>query len=111
MFSLASAGLHPSGVDEQSGMQSGLANSVFGTHRVDGARSIDGKIEGSYVHGLMRSDAFRQQWLQTVAALFTPEQPMIQGLRYSDQVEDALYDVAAEVAAALDVEALFALAH
>ena len=36
---------------------------------------------------------------------------MIQGLRYSDQVEDALDDVAAEVAAALDVEALFALAH
>ncbi len=30
----------------------------------DGARSADGRIEGTYVHGLFAQDAFRRAWLE-----------------------------------------------
>jgi adenosylcobyric acid synthase len=69
----------------------------------EGAVSPDGRVHGSYLHGLFASDAFRKAFL---ARLDVPvaDQP------YRIRVESALDALADHIDAHLDVEGLFALA-
>ena len=69
----------------------------------EGAVSSDGRVHGSYLHGLFASDAFRKAFL---ARLDVPvaDQP------YRIRVESALEALADHIDAHLDVEGLFALA-
>lgn len=76
----------------------------LGTEALDGARSANGRIAGSYLHGIFSNDAFRQNWLQSLGAHADPRHVA------EEYVEDAIDAVADGVAAAIDVEALFALA-
>ena len=72
--------------------------------RADGARSPDGLIEGSYLHGMFTDDGFRRAWLQQAGASDSST------LDYGAAVESALDALADEVEQALDIDALLACA-
>lgn len=67
--------------------------------RADGARSIDGLIEGSYVHGVFSNDEFRRAWLRRAGGGGS-------NLDYAAAVERAIDRVADGVDRAVDIEAL-----
>ncbi len=70
----------------------------------EGARSADGRVEGSYLHGLFAEDAFRAAYLAGLGAV--PG-----GVVYGAGVEQVLDDLAAHLEAHVDVEGLLALAR
>ena len=72
--------------------------------RADGARSADGLIEGSYVHGVFTEDEFRSAWLGRAGAAGRSS------LDYGAAVEAALDAWADGVERAVDVDALLACA-
>ena len=72
--------------------------------RMDGARSDNGLIEGSYVHGVFTEDAFRRAWLRRAGATGRSS------LDYGAAVEAALDAWADGVERAVDVDALLAYA-
>ena len=67
----------------------------------DGAVSVDGRVEGSYVHGLFAGDGFRARWLEGVRGGASS------AFAYEPALEQALDELADGLEAALDVEALF----
>lgn len=71
----------------------------------DGAQSPDGLIEGTYLHSVFSADLFRRDWLRTLGLKATDT------LSYEARVEAALDALADGVEAALNVDALFALAR
>jgi adenosylcobyric acid synthase len=70
----------------------------------EGAVSRDGRVCGSYLHGLFASDDFRRAFLAQLDIPVTDQ-------RYGARVEDALDALADHIEAHLDVEGLFALAR
>jgi adenosylcobyric acid synthase len=76
--------------------------------RVDGKRegavSADGRVHGSYLHGLFASDAFRGAFLARLGIAASSE-------CYREKVESALDALAEHIEQHLDVEGLFALAR
>ncbi|MGO4836467.1 cobyric acid synthase CobQ, partial [Rhizobiaceae sp. 2RAB30] len=70
----------------------------------DGATSADGKVFGTYLHGLFGADAFRGRYL---ASLGVAEG----GIDYRAAVEDALDAIAEHLERHLDCDALFAAAR
>ena len=73
--------------------------------RRDGARSADGRVAGTYLHGMFTSDAFRDQWLRRAGATALP------GYEYAGALEAALEALAEHVENAVDVAALLAAAR
>jgi adenosylcobyric acid synthase len=71
--------------------------------RPDGATSADGRIQGTYVHGLFASDEFRRAWLGAFG--------VTSRLAYEDRVEQALDVLADHLEAHLDVDAIVAIAR
>jgi adenosylcobyric acid synthase len=72
--------------------------------RLDGAISADGRVAGTYLHGLFADDAQRAAWL---ARLGSPAS----SLAYEALVEQTLDALAAHLDAHLDVEKLLSLAR
>ncbi|MCZ8547608.1 cobyric acid synthase [Mesorhizobium qingshengii] len=70
----------------------------------DGAVSADGKVLGTYMHGLFGADAFRGKFLESLGIRDG-------GIDYRAEVERALDEVAAELETHLDCDAIFALAR
>ncbi|QKC83378.1 cobyric acid synthase [Mesorhizobium sp. NZP2077] len=70
----------------------------------DGAISADGKVIGTYMHGLFGADGFRGKFLESLGIKGG-------GIDYRAEVERALDDVAAELETHLDCDAIFALAR
>jgi adenosylcobyric acid synthase len=70
----------------------------------EGAVSRDGRVYGSYLHGLFASDAFRGAFLARLGIEASGE-------RYRGKVESALDALADHIEAHLDVEGLLALAR
>jgi adenosylcobyric acid synthase len=70
----------------------------------EGAVSADGRVHGSYLHGVFSSDAFRKAFLAQLDIPAT-DQP------YRARVEDTLDALADHIEAHLDVDGLFALAR
>lgn len=68
----------------------------------DGAASPDGRIAGTYLHGLFSGDAFRAAWLARLGASSQSG--------YETGVDQALDDLADHLEAHLDVAGLLALA-
>ncbi|MEO1042437.1 MAG: cobyric acid synthase [Pseudomonadota bacterium] len=68
----------------------------------EGARSADGLIEGSYLHGVFSSDTFRRSWIRRAGG-----QPFDM-LSYAENVEKALDQLADEVDRAIDFDRLLA---
>lgn len=72
--------------------------------RDEGARSPDGRVEGSYLHGLFTADAFRAAYLAGLAVQAGPA-------TYGATVEAVLDELAAHMEAHLDIGGLLALAR
>ncbi|RUZ31330.1 cobyric acid synthase CobQ, partial [Mesorhizobium sp. M7A.F.Ca.CA.001.15.1.1] len=70
----------------------------------DGAVSVDGKVIGTYMHGLFGADGFRGRFLESLGIKGG-------GIDYRAEVERALDEVAAELETHLDCDAIFALAR
>ena len=68
----------------------------------DGALSADGRIEGTYVHGLFADDRFRSAWLERVRAASSST------LAWEPALEGAIDELADGLERALDVDALLA---
>ena len=71
----------------------------------DGASSPDGRIAGTYVHGIFASDAFRSAWLEGLGARDGAT------LAWDETVESALDGFAKYLEAALDVDRLVEIAR
>jgi adenosylcobyric acid synthase len=71
--------------------------------RPDGARSADGRVVGSYVHGLYASDGFRRAFLAGLGAAASE-------LGYEQSVEDALDALAEHLETHIDVDRLLKIA-
>ena len=69
----------------------------------DGAQSPDGRVQGTYVHGLFGEDGFRAAWLQALGA--APA-----GTGYAQGVEATLDALAAHLEAHMDIDALLEIA-
>ena len=70
----------------------------------EGAQSIDRRIQGTYLHGLMTSDDYRRQFLQNIGAATS-------ALDYAASVDGALNELADGLEAALDIDRLLAVAR
>jgi adenosylcobyric acid synthase len=75
----------------------------FADGRVDGAISPDGRVMGAYIHGFFADDAQRAAWLVTFGARSE--------LAYEAQVEQTLDELAAHLAAHIDLDVLLSLAR
>ncbi|MGB3865264.1 MAG: cobyric acid synthase [Xanthobacteraceae bacterium] len=71
--------------------------------RDDGATSRDGRVQGTYLHGLFSDDVFRAAWLKALGAASS--------LAYETRVEAALDALADHLEAHLDIDALLAVAR
>ena len=71
--------------------------------RLEGASSPDGRVQGTYVHGLFASDAFRKAWLADLG--------IASKLAYDAKFESALDALADHLEAHLDIDALLAIAQ
>ncbi|WP_022705710.1 cobyric acid synthase [Paracoccus zeaxanthinifaciens] len=69
----------------------------------DGAIAADGRVMGSYLHGLFSDDGFRAEFLRRLG---TPSQP-----GYEAGVDAALDDLAAHMERHLDVDGILAVAR
>ncbi|WP_095199821.1 cobyric acid synthase [Mesorhizobium carmichaelinearum] len=70
----------------------------------DGAISTDGKVIGTYMHGLFGADGFRGKFLESLGIKGG-------GIDYRAEVERALDEVAVELESHLDCDAIFGLAR
>ena len=77
---------------------------VLGDGRVDGAISAQGRVIGTYCHGLFGSTALRGQLLQWIGA-------QSQGADYAQTVDAALDAIAQELEQHLDIDGLLLLAR
>ncbi|GGE07954.1 adenosylcobyric acid synthase (glutamine-hydrolysing) [Gemmobacter megaterium] len=72
--------------------------------RPEGARSADGRVEGSYLHGMFAEDRFRSDWVAALGA--------VPGATcYGAAVDGVLDRLAVHLEAHVDVGALLALAR
>jgi adenosylcobyric acid synthase len=69
--------------------------------RLDGARSMDGRVSGTYVHGLFAADGFRRAFLSLAPS----------DVAYEAEVEAALDALADHVEQHVDVDALLVIAR
>ncbi|HEY8384008.1 MAG TPA: cobyric acid synthase [Microvirga sp.] len=72
----------------------------------EGAASADGRVVGTYLHGLFATDPFRRAYLEGLrpGAAFD-------GLAYDTTIEGTLDDLADHLAAHLDIDRLLAIAR
>src|SRR5919199_1807838 len=73
----------------------------------EGAVSADGRVFGTYVHGLFAADAFRAAFLASLG----PTDALPAGPAYEAAVEAALDEWAGHLAASLDIEAVRRIAE
>ena len=71
----------------------------------EGACSKDGRISGSYLHGLFCSDDFRSAFLESLGA------PPSGDLKYEKSLDDVLDELAKHIEDQLDVDALLKVAQ
>ncbi|MBV8698181.1 MAG: cobyric acid synthase [Bradyrhizobium sp.] len=70
----------------------------------EGAVSRDGRVQGTYLHGLFASDGFRRAYLEVLGIAASDQ-------RYGVRIADALDALADHIEAHLDVDGLLALAR
>jgi adenosylcobyric acid synthase len=71
--------------------------------RPDGAIAADGRVQGTYVHGLFTGDAFRRAWLANLG--------IASSLAYESRIEAALDALADHLEAHLDIEQILKIAR
>ncbi len=70
----------------------------------DGATSSDGRVMGTYLHGLFSSDPYRRAFLERLGVVAAID-------NWRDRVDAALDAIAGKLEEHLDCDALFALAR
>jgi len=68
---------------------------------LDGAISRDGRIEGTYIHGVFSSDAYRSWWLESLKPGLASQ------LQYEASVEQELDTLADGLSESINIDALF----
>ena len=76
----------------------------FSDGHQDGAVSADGRVAGTYLHGLLAHPNQRAAWLARLGGTAS-------GIDYHADVDAALDAIAAELERCVDVDAIFALAR
>jgi adenosylcobyric acid synthase len=71
--------------------------------RADGASSADGRVQGTYVHGLFTGDAFRKAWLANFG--------IASSLAYEARIESALDALADHLEAQLNIDQILKIAR
>ena len=66
----------------------------------DGATSANGLVEGTYLHGLFASDAFRSSWLDSIRAGVSSD------TNYEAQLDRDIDALASQLEVSLDIDAL-----
>ncbi len=74
-----------------------------GTPKLDGATSADGRVCGTYLHGLFTDDAFRKAYLKGFGA--------VSGLAYDQTIDAVLDDLARHLETSMDVGKLLQIAR
>ena len=69
----------------------------------EGARSPDGLVAGTYLHGIFSSDRFRRGFLKSFGLAAS-------AVRYQAEIEETLDALAAHLEASVDIDSLLALA-
>ncbi len=70
----------------------------------EGARSADGRVAGTYVHGLLSDDGYRASFLAALGHKGA-------AIDYSDAIDEALDELADGLESALDIDTLFSAAR
>ena len=70
--------------------------------RLDGAQSHDGRVVGSYLHGMFSDDAFRENFRSSLGARAS-------GYQFDEELDGTLDRLAEHLEAHLDVDGLFNL--
>jgi adenosylcobyric acid synthase len=73
--------------------------------KAEGAVSADGRIIGSYIHGLFASDSYRAYWLAGLRSGRSTD------TAYETQIDSTLDALAAHIAAAIDLDRLLGIAR
>ena len=73
--------------------------------RSEGARSTDGRVMGTYLHGIFAADGFRHAFLGRIC------QGEFEGVAYEAMIEETLDALAAHLEEHLDLDALLAAAR
>ncbi len=73
------------------------------TPKLDGAQSADGRVAGTYLHGLFTSDAFRKAYLKGFG--------VTSALAYEQTIDTVLDDLASHLEASMDVERMLEIAR
>ena len=81
-----------------------LHHAVLDDGAPEGAVNRAGNVIGSYLHGLLASPAMRGAMLARIGVAGS-------GIDYSDDVDAALDDIAADISAHVDIDALIDLAR
>jgi adenosylcobyric acid synthase len=92
-------------VGETDGPDCARSFALLGDGRPDGARSADGRIAGSYLHGIFAADEFRRAYLAALGA--APAADLV----YKQRVERALDALAEHLEAHVDIGWLVAIAR
>lgn len=72
-------------------------------NRADGAQSLDGRVSGTYLHGLFTDDGFRSAYLRSFGTT--------SGLAYEHSIDVVLDDLARHLDEVMDIEAILEIAR
>lgn len=96
------------GYEMHMGVSSGTACQTPWLHlngKNEGAVSVDGRIKGTYLHGLFNEDGFRHGFLQEI------DEKCTASLSYEQQIEDVLDQLAAHLEKTCDLDGLLGIAQ
>lgn len=82
------------------------ANPVLTPSRYDGAVALDGRVWGTYIHGILHNDDFRRTWLNGIRRQ-NGLPPISQGLRFKERREAAFDRLAEHVRSHLDMKRIY----
>ncbi|MNI62535.1 Cobyric acid synthase [compost metagenome] len=72
----------------------------------DGASALNGRVWGTYLHGILHNDDFRRAWLNQIR-ISKGSEPLASGLRFKERREAAFDRLAEHVREYLDMNRIY----